>query len=182
MSRTATNPLLPPESLTAGVVAAAETAQDFLEGANYALVASRQVLFDLSELAPGYAVPDLGDPDVEVYFLPAWVDEDIYELEFTAWGEVDVSTVSPFPDNVFTVTINDGTTDHTTAGLSPANPSRTVTWTNPHASTSGLAQKQLFRITLHKVQGEDPTQETRLLQVRLRANSRVASTIPAPGE
>lgn len=165
MARTSNPSALPPEAMTSGLPALAETAREVLEAANYAIAGgTRQVLFSLRAQDPGLLLPAAGN-DHEWYYVPCWVDEDILQLEFQAY-------VGGAGSGTWSVTLNDGTTDHTTvAGV--------VTWTNPLATTSGQGQVQLFKVTVHRLTG---TGDLYLNEVRLRAVVRAASSLLAAGE
>lgn len=172
MSRNAAPSQLPPEALAAGIPALTEHAVSVLESANYAVTASRSVLWEMAEIAPGTRFPNAVGSEVR-FFFPVWTDEDVIELEFKCWCDLVAS-------NAVTVSINDGTTTRTTPSMTNASPTGTVTWTAAHSAASGQAQCLLFTVTLTRTSGVTP--DLRLLNARLRATTRAPATLLAPGE
>ena len=171
MARTATLTGRPPETIAPMSTAVAEVAAEALEMANYAVITSRQVIFHFGELLPGLAFGFSGTTN-DVYYLPAWIDEDVYELEFIAVCDVPVA-------NDCRVEIDDGTGARQTTLIDSGTPSGSVDWVNVYAPISGQGQVRFFTISVHKTTVNHPTY---LRSVQLRAKSRLASTLPAPEE
>lgn len=145
MAKVATPTTRPPESIAATTPAIAEVVRECAEMANYAIVESRVVLFDLAEVSPVLLFPSSAGV-IARYYLPVWVDEDIYELELRARASFTA------PGNTVRINVFDGMTLVATgATLSQATPEGTVIW-QPGARTG----RRQYTIQFERILGTDP--------------------------
>lgn len=173
MARVAALSIRPPESIAATTPAIAEVAAEVMAMANYALVTSRQIVFDLEELVPS-AFGGAGS-NILIYYVPVWLDEDIRSYELVA--RADVTT----PGDAVRLRITNGVVAHDTNDMTSVLDLGTATWlrTDWAVVTSGQAQHQALEIHMLRSLG---TGAATLRNVKLWAVTLAPANIPASGE